>query len=135
MKSRQTIKLSVLRMLLSEMKNKKIADRTKELDDEMIMGLVQKMIRQHKDSIEQFKQGGRDDLAEKEAEELTILERYLPEQMTAHELESIVLEVISLEEGASIRDMGKIMKAVMIRVKGRAEGKLISDMVKQKLQV
>ncbi|MDD5634851.1 MAG: GatB/YqeY domain-containing protein [Candidatus Omnitrophica bacterium] len=134
MKSGEKTKLSVLRMLLSEIKNKKIADLVKELDDDKVLGLVQKMIKQHKESIEKFKEGNRDDLVQKEAEELVILEAYLPKQITEEELAKLVAETITELGAQTIKDMGKVMNCVMAKVKGSADGRLVSKTVKEKLE-
>ncbi|MFH1878774.1 MAG: GatB/YqeY domain-containing protein [Candidatus Omnitrophota bacterium] len=133
LKSRDTVRVSVLRMLISEMKNKKIADIVKELDDDKIIGIIHKMVRQHKESIEQFKRGNREDLVEKEFEELKILEEFLPEPVTREELEKIVMEAISQAGAVSLKDMGEVMKSVMDKTGGRADGKEISGLVREKL--
>ncbi|MFH1799133.1 MAG: GatB/YqeY domain-containing protein [Candidatus Omnitrophota bacterium] len=126
-------RLSILRMLVAEIKNKKIADKTKDLDDEKVLSLVQKMIRQHKESIEKFAQGKRDDLVRKEEEELKILEEYLPEQISEEELIKIVNEAVKQAGAVSPKDMGRVMAIVMARVGGRADGRLISQKVKESL--
>ncbi len=133
LKSGQKVKVSVLRMLISEMKNRKIADRVKELEDEKVIGLIQKMARRHKESIEQFKQGNREDLVKKETEELAVLEVFLPEQISEEELAGIISGSIERLGAGSPKDMGRVMSDVMARVGGRADGKVISRMVKEKL--
>ena len=133
LKSGQKTKVSVIRMLISEINNKKISDQVKELSDEKIIGLIQKMVRQHKESIAQFKEGNRQDLVDKETEELKVLEEYLPEELSREELEKIISEVITETGATSPKDMGTVMGEVMGRVKGRADGKLISEIVKEKL--
>ena len=133
LKSGQKLKVSVLRMLISEIKNKKIADRAEELDDEKVIGLIRKMARQHKESIEKFKQGNREDLVKKETDELALLEEYLPEQISEEELGRVVSESIEHSGATSLKDMGAVMSGVMGRVKGRADGKSVSKMVTEKL--
>ncbi len=133
LKGGQKLKVSVLRMLISEINNKKIADKVKELDDEKVVGLIQKMVRQHKESIEKFKQGNREDLVSKETDELAILEEYLPEQISDGELAGIVSESIAQTGATSPKDMGAVMGEVMKRVKGCADGKVVSKMVREKL--
>ncbi|MFC1548512.1 GatB/YqeY domain-containing protein [Candidatus Omnitrophota bacterium] len=133
LKSGDKVKVSVLRMLITEIKNKKIADRVEELDDSKILPLMQKMARQHKESIEIFNEGGRQDLVDKETTELKILEEYLPEQMSQEELERIVSESIEKTGAASPKDMGKVMGEVLGRVAGRADGGTVSKIVKEKL--
>lgn len=134
LKGGKKVKVSVLRMLISEIKNKKIADRVKEeLGDDKVISLIQKMVRQHQESIEQFKQGGREDLVNKETEEMNLLKEYLPEALSEEELTGIIMEVIKEKNASSMKDMGSVMNAVMERVKGRADGKTISRIVKEKL--
>ena len=133
MKSGDKVKLSVLRMLLSEVKNKRIADLVKELDEKIIISLIQKMVRQRKESIEQFKNGNRMDLVQKEEEELKILESWLPEQLSIQELETIISDAVKSTGATSIKDMGKVMGATLDKVKGRMDGKVVSEMVRKKL--
>ncbi|NQT33043.1 MAG: GatB/YqeY domain-containing protein, partial [Candidatus Omnitrophica bacterium] len=111
----------------------KIEDRVGELDDEKVIGLIQKMARQHKESIEQFREGGREDLVKKETEELAVVETFLPEQISGDELAGIISEAINQTGASSPTDMGKVMSAVMEKVQGRADGKVISQMVKERL--
>ena len=133
MKDGQKEKVSVLRMVMSEIKNKKIADGVDELDDQKVTALIQKKARQHKESIEKFREGGRDDLVEKEIRELAVIEEYLPEAMTEEELTGIVAGCIEELGASSGKDMGRVMKEGISRVEGRADGKQISRMVKEKL--
>ncbi|MEA3489068.1 MAG: GatB/YqeY domain-containing protein [Candidatus Omnitrophota bacterium] len=134
LKAGEKVKLSALRMLISEIKNKKIADRVETLDDEKVIGIVRKMVRRHKESIEQFKQGGREDLVDKEAAELAVIEEYMPDELSEDEISRIISEVIEKTGAVSPKDMGAVMGAVMDRVKGRANGKIISRMVQEKLK-
>ena len=133
LKSGQKVKVSVIRMLISEIKNKKIADRVKELDDQKVIGLVQKMVRQHKESIEQFRQGSREDLVTKETAELAVLDEYLPEQIPEEEIARIISGSIERMGAVSSKDMGRVMSDVMGLIQGRADGKVISRMVKERL--
>jgi len=125
--------VSALRMLISEIKNRKIEKIAKSLDDADVIALVQKMIRQHKESIEQFRQGKREDLVKKETDEMAALEKYLPAQMTEKELDGIIAQVISDLGASSAKDMGSVMKEVMKKTSGMADGKVISQKVKEKL--
>jgi uncharacterized protein len=134
MKSGDKIQVSELRMLISELKNKKIADGVKELDDEKVISVIQKIARKHKESIAQFKQGNRNDLVDKESEELAVLEEYLPEQLSEEEIEKIVSEVIQEVGATSPKDMGKLMSALMPRLKGCADGRVVNEIVKKKLK-
>ena len=133
LKSGDKVRLSVMRMIVSEIKNKKIADIVKTLDDDIIVALIQKMARQHNESIEQFKQGNRDDLVKKETEELAILEEYLPKQLSEEEISNIVSEAIKETGAVSAKDMGKVMGVILGRVKGCADGRVVSKMVKDRL--
>ena len=133
LKEGDKVKVSALRMLIAEVKNRKIADRVEELEDGDIIAIIQKMVRRHKESIAQFKEGGREDLVAKEEEELAVIDKYLPEMISQEELSSIVAEEVEKSGATSPKDMGTVMGAVMARVKGRADGKTISALVKQKL--
>jgi len=133
LKGGEKIKVSVLRMLISEMKNKKIADKTRELTDESVTAIIKKTVRRHNESIEKFIEGNRKDLVEKETAEKAILEVYLPEEMTSEELEKVIFEVIKETGASSMKDMGAVMKAVTIRTKGAADGKSVSEIVRREL--
>jgi uncharacterized protein len=136
LKKRDLTELSVLRMLSSEIKNRKIADLVKgELDDDKILGLIRKMARQHAESIESFGKGGREDLVKKEKEELLVLEAFLPRQMTESEMVSMVEEAVKETGASSMRDMGAVMNLVISKAEGRADNKAVSEIVKRKLSV
>lgn len=128
MKNKDEIRISCLRMLKAEMHNLFIQKREK-LKDEDIIRVIQKQARQHNDSIEQFTKGNRDDLVTKEKKELAILESFLPQAISQEELERIAKEVISSLGAPTPNDMGRVMKEVMAKVKGRADGKVISQVV------
>jgi len=115
-------------MVRSEIKNREIALRH-ELSDDEILKLLGTMVKQRKDSINQFKKGGREDLVAKEEQELEILNVYLPEPMDALEIENIVKTVIAETGAAGKKDMGKVMQAVMALAAGRADGKEVNRMV------
>jgi len=131
-KAKDKPKLSTIRMVRSEIKNREIALRH-ELNDDEILKLLGTMVKQRKDSINQFKKGGRDDLAAREEQELEILQAYLPEQLDAAEIEKIVKAVIAETGAVGKKDMGKVMQAVMARVAGRADGKEVNRMVSSQL--
>ncbi|MCK5451077.1 MAG: GatB/YqeY domain-containing protein [Candidatus Omnitrophica bacterium] len=133
MKSGEKIKVLVLRMFVSELKNKKIADKVKELDDKEVIGVMRKMAKRYVDSIDQFKKAGREDLVEKETIEFKVLKEYLPVEMEEDELTRIVEDVIRELGASSSQDMGGVMKNVLERVGGRADGKMVSGIVKEKL--
>ena len=134
LKSRNQTEVSILRMVMSEIKNRKISDLVKgDLDDDRVLGVIQKMARQHNESIESFEKGGREDLVKKEKEELVILETFLPEQMSEADVAAIVGDAIKETGAASMKEMGAVMSLVISKVKGRADGKVISGIVKAKL--
>lgn len=144
MKNGDKVRLSVIRMLQSALKNKEIDDRVKpvdtndkrspeEKDDENVISTLKSMVKQRKDSIEQFLAGGRQDLVDQETSELKILEEYLPQQMGRAELEAIVLTAIQESGAKSAKEMGSVMKLVIAKTQGRADGKLISELVKAQL--
>ncbi len=121
-----------LRGLLTAVKNKEKELKRLPTDNE-IMQIISSQIKQRKESIEQFKAGGREELASKEAKEIEILEKFLPAQLSKEELEKIIDEAIKEANATSPKDMGKVMKIVMPKVAGRADGKVVNEMVKAKL--
>ncbi len=133
MKEKKTIKIETLRMLKAEIKNVSISKKGASLEDKDVFQIVSKQIKQHRDSIETFSKGGREDLVEKEKQELEILQSYLPKQLSKEEVVSIVKQAIAETGAASRSDMGKVMKLVMEKVKGAAEGKLVSQIVAEQL--
>ncbi len=132
MKAKDKPRLQTLRFLLSAIKNKEI-DKREELSDVDILQVISTSVKQHKDSIEQFRKGGRDDLADQEAAELEILLGFLPEQLSEAEIKDVVAATATELGASSMKDMGGLMKAVMIKLKGKADGKLVQEMVKQRL--
>ncbi|PLX41618.1 MAG: glutamyl-tRNA amidotransferase [Deltaproteobacteria bacterium] len=132
MKAKEKLKVDTLRMVTAALQNKKIEKRDELTDDEVISVLMT-LSKQRKDSIEQFKKGGRDDLADKESAELVIIQGYLPAQMSEEEVREVVKEVIAATGAASPGDMGKVMGQVMGRLKGKADGKMINAMVRELL--
>lgn len=131
LKAREVLKVSTLRMLLAAIKNEEIA-KQKELVDEEVVQIVQRQVKTHKEAITAFQAGNRGDLVAKESKELEILNSFLPQQLSSVELQEEIKKVIK-ELGAGPADFGKVMKEVMIRVKGRADGSQVSQTVKQLL--
>lgn len=125
-------KLSTLRMLSAALKNKQI-DKRRALTEDEVTETVRSLIKQRKDSIEQFGKGGRQDLVDKEAAEVAVLEAYLPQQMSREEIEVMVRDVVARTGAQGAKDMGKIMKELIPLVGARADGKLVSELVKQAL--
>ena len=133
MKAKDSERLSVLRMMKSAVKNKEI-ELIKELEDAQVLPVLVSLIKQRKDSVEQFTKGGRPELAEKEAAEIKIIEDYLPAAVSDEEIGRTVESVIAELGVTSIKDMGKVMKACMLKFAGRpADGQKISELVKSKL--
>ncbi|MGB3092334.1 MAG: GatB/YqeY domain-containing protein [Candidatus Zixiibacteriota bacterium] len=133
LKSKDTLTLSVLRMLKSEIRYKEI-ERGSELSDDDVISVLSSAIKKRKDSIQQFEKGGRDDLASKEKEELAVVTKYMPEQVSEEELSRIISQAISEEGATGASDLGKVMKLVMPKVRGRADGKKVNQMVSSQLQ-
>jgi uncharacterized protein YqeY len=133
MKNQDAAKLSAIRMLQSAIKNKEIELRPNAIADQDIMAVIKKMCNQHKDSIEQFTTANRLDLVENEKAQLKILEAYLPKQMSREEIEKLVSAVITETNASSAKDMGTVMKAVLAKAAGLADGKVVSELVKSKL--
>ncbi len=132
LKSGAKDKLSTLRMLNAALKNKQI-DKRRALTEEEVFETVRSLIKQRKDSIEQFAKGGRQDLVDKETAEVAVLEVYLPQQLPREELNVLVREAIAQTGAQGAKDMGKVMKALIPLVGGRADGKLVSELVKNAL--
>lgn len=134
MKSKEMEKLSVLRFIHSAIKNKEIEVRPNEITADDELQVVKKLAKQRQESIEQFSKAGRQDLADKEKYELDIIAKYLPEQMSKEKVEALVAQAISSLGASSIKDMGKVMKEVLAQSKGAADNKIVSELVKSKLQ-
>ena len=132
MRKKDKARLGVLRMLTSEMKNRRIENQ-KELEDADILQVIARMVKQRNDSAEQFSKGDRAELAAKERAEITILEAYLPAAMPEAEIEDLVKEAISEAQAESKKDMGKVMKLVMPKIAGRADGKIVNQIVSRLL--
>jgi len=132
MRSQDKVRLSTIRLLLSAVKNKEI-DLKANLTDEEVIETITSQVKQRRDSIEQFTNAGRLDLVEKEEAELKILQGFLPEQLTPEEIDSEVEKAVVEAEASGMKDLGKVMKLLMPRVAGRADGKLVSEKVRERL--
>ncbi len=132
MKAKEKERLECIRFVQAAIKKVEV-DTRKDLDDAAVTGILANLVKQRKDSIDQFKKGGREDLVAKEEAELKILQSYMPAQMDASELESLVTAAIAETGAKGMKDMGGVIKAVMAKAAGRAEGSAISEMVKRKL--
>ena len=133
MKTRDSVKSSTLSFLRAEIINAAVAKKKNALDDDEILSVVRKQIKAHQDSIEQFTKGNRLDLVGKEEKELEILKTYLPPELPPDEITKIVEEAVSRTGAQEIKDMGKVMKEVQGKIAGRADAKLVSDLVKERL--
>lgn len=132
MKSQDKFKLSVIRMVRAAIKNVEI-DQRKTLDDQEVLEILNREIKQRKDSLQEFEKAGRDDLAENLKAEIVILMEYMPQQFSEEEVKAIVQQTIQEVGASSKADMGKVMGALMPKVKGRADGKLVNQFVQQLL--
>lgn len=132
MKAGEKDRLSVIRMLLAAVKQVEV-DKRIELDDGATLAVIEKMVKQRRDSVSQFRAGARDDLADKEQSEIEILQGYLPEPLSAAELDSLIEQAIAATGASGIRDMGKVMASIKERAAGRADMGQVSGRVKAKL--
>jgi uncharacterized protein YqeY len=133
MKARETTRLSALRMLKAAVMNKGI-EKSHDLDDSEVLLVVSALVKQRRDSIEQFSKAGRTDLVDKETAEIAVLETYLPPPASAADIDAAIVEAIAETGAASVKDMGKVMKAVMPRLAGKhADGRAVNEAVRRKL--
>src|SRR5262245_36848585 len=133
MRSKDAVRLRTLRMLKAALMNRAV-ERGRELDDNEALQVVAALVKQRKESIEQFTKGGRADLAQKESEEIAVLEAFLPPPLDQAALERAVSEAITEAGASSVRDMGRVMKSVMSKLAGQnADGKAINELVRMKL--
>lgn len=133
MKAREADKLSAIRFLQAAVKNREIELRPNAITEADVVAVVKKMAKQRKDSITEYEKAGRQDLVDKEKFELNVMEAYLPAQLGEAEVTKIVDEVIKSTGASGMKSMGAVIKEVMVRTGGNADGKMISDMVKAKL--
>ncbi len=133
MRAKDELRSNVVRMLKSAVKYKEVEPGAKALDDAGVMGVIATLIKQRRDSVEQYKSGNRPDLAEKEEKEIAVLQGYLPAQLSAAELTQAVADGIKEASAKGPKDMGAVMKVLTPKLKGKAEGKAISEEVKAQL--
>ncbi len=131
-KAKDKIRLSTLRMIKNGLHNREI-DLKRDLSETEFLQLLSGMVKQRRDSIEQFKKGGRTDLVEKELAELQVVEEFLPAQLSEADLDAAISEAIAEAGATSSRDMGKVMKVLMPKLTGRADGKAVGEKVKVRL--
>lgn len=134
MKARDKVRLGVIRGIKSQIMNAKVADSNHDLTEEQITDIIMKEIKQQKESLEEFKKADRQDLVADQEAKLKIAEEYAPKQMSNEEVQKIVDETISQVGAESMADFGKVMGAIMPKVKGQADGSVINQMVKKQLQ-
>ena len=134
MKAKDAPRLSALRMLKAAVMNKGMVEKGRDLEDAEVLQVVASLVKQRRDSVEQFAKAGRTDLVDKETAEIAILEHYLPPAVSAEEIEAAVDAAIAETGATSVKDMGKVMKAVMPKLAGRnADGKAVNEAVRRKL--
>ncbi len=131
-KAKQPLRLSAIRMIKTALHNKEI-DARRDLEESEILQVLSSLSKQRADSIEQFKKGGRQDLVDKEEAELGVIKEFMPEEMSEEALTNVVESTIQELGATGVKDMGKVMKALMPKIAGKADGKLVSDLVKSKL--
>ncbi|MEM7195477.1 MAG: GatB/YqeY domain-containing protein [Pseudomonadota bacterium] len=132
MRDKQTVRLETIRLLRAAIQRKEVDDRT-ELDDEGVLAVVQKMVKQCQDAASQFEKGGREDLASKELANIEVLKDYLPEQLDEDALSAIIEDALKSTGAESMKDMGKVVAAVKSAVQGRADMAAVSARIRQAL--
>jgi uncharacterized protein YqeY len=133
MKEKNMEKLNALRMVQSAFKNREIELRPNTMPEEECLAVLKKLVKQRKESIEQFGQAGRQDLVDAETKELKLLEQYMPAQMSREQIEVIVGEAIAKTGAKTVKEMGMVMKEVQARTAGSADNKIVSEIIKSKL--
>ena len=132
MRAHQREQLATLRLVTAAIKQKEVDERI-DLNDEQVLAVLDKMVKQRRESLEQYQKAGRDDLAQKEQFELDLIQTYLPEQLGADELADLIRSTIAETGASSIRDMGSVMNTLRSKVQGRADMKAVSQAVKDQL--
>ncbi|MEA3141159.1 MAG: uncharacterized protein QOK23_3328 [Gammaproteobacteria bacterium] len=132
MRSGEKERLGVIRMITSAIKQREVDERI-SLDDSQVLSVLEKMIKQRKESIEQFKAGNRQDLVDKESAEITLLQGYMPSPLSGAELDALINEAVAATGAASIKDMGKVMGVIKAKAQGRADMAAVGAKIKAKL--
>lgn len=133
MKDRDTVKSSTVNFLRAQLKNVLIEKRAETLEDKDVVAVIKKQIKQRQDSIEQYEKGGRKDLADKETAEMAILKTYLPEELSGQVLQQLVDQAVAETGAQSMKDIGNVIKAVAAKAQGKADNRVISELVKKVL--
>jgi len=133
LKSKDNLRASCLRMLKTQLKNKSV-EKMRSLTEEEILQVIQSMVKKGKEAIEEFRKGGREDLAEKEEQEIKVYMEYLPQMASQEEIDKVVSDVIARIGAKGAKDLGRVMKEAMALLSGRADGKTVSEVAKRLLQ-
>lgn len=133
MRAKEMAKLNALRMVQSAFKNREIELRPEPMNEDEHITVIKKLVKQRKESIEQYQAAKRQDLVDAESAELALLEKYLPAQLSREQIEKVVTEVIAATKASTIKDMGTVMKEVQVRTSGAADNKIVSEVIKSKL--
>ncbi len=133
MKEKDQVKLDTIRFMQAAIKNREIELRPEPIAEEDVLSVIRKLVKQRKESIEQFAAANRQDLADKEQAELKVIEAYLPAQMSKDQVQVIVTQVIAEMKASTIKDMGPVMKSVMTKTGGTADNKMVSELIKAQL--
>jgi hypothetical protein len=131
-KAKDKVRLSAIRMIKTGIHNREI-DLKRKMNEAEFLQLLSTMVKQRKDSIDQFQKGGRQDLVEKETAELKVIQEFMPEQMSEADIDREIEMVIKEVAAVGIKDMGKVMKVLMLKLTGKADGKSVGEKVKEKL--
>lgn len=132
MKAKDSLRLNAIRMIRTAIKNREIEER-RELNDQEVIGVLSTLVKQRKESAQVYREGCRPELAEKEEQELSIIQEFLPAQLDEEELRAIIEAAVNEAGATSMKDMGKVMKVVTGKTLGRADGRLVSELVKTRL--
>ena len=133
LKAKDERRLSALRLLRTEIKKREVSGQKRELLEAEVLETISTLVKQRRESIRLFREGQRQDLVEKEEAELQFLQAYLPQPLTQSAIEELIDPILLETQATGMKDQGKVMKAVMAKISGRAEGKVVSEIVKQKL--
>jgi len=132
MRAKDSLRLNTIRMIRTAIKNREIDER-KELDDQGVIAVLSTVVKQRRESAQVYRENGRPELAEKEEQELAVVMEFLPSQLSDDELKALIEEAVTEVGAASMKDMGKVMKVVAAKTTGRADGKVVSELVKARL--
>jgi len=133
LKARDKTRLSTVRLILDATNKKEIEQGRQALDDDGVIKVLSAMIRKGEEALDQFKKGGRQDLVDEESRQLEILKSFLPQQLSVAEIRSLINEAIDETKAVDLRDLGKVMKILMPKVSGKADGKTVNQMVRERL--